>query len=210
MLLGMAGGLVVALRPDTLRARALELMTAVVLSAPPYWMAFLVLIWFAPGTGYVLEVPFVSALMDYPDEGADLARYAKALWMPAVLVGLPLAAAVLRITSSTLREISGEDFLRTARAKGLGELRVMRRHALPLAVAPVAALTGANMAMLVTNVALVESAFNIPGIYREIRSVYSFADLPMIQGMVIETTVLIVVANTLADLIQARMDPRLR
>jgi ABC-type dipeptide/oligopeptide/nickel transport system permease component len=133
-----------------------------------------------------------------------------ALWMPCVLVGLPLAAAVLRITSATLREISGEEFLRTARANGLTELRVMRRHALPLAVAPVAALTGANMAMLVTNVALVESAFNIPGIYREIRSVYSFADLPMIQAMVIETTVLIVVANTLADLIQARMDPQLR
>lgn len=210
VLLGMTGGLVIALRPGTLRARALEFVTAVVLSTPPYWLGFVVLIWFAPGTGYVLEVPFVSALMDYPDEGADLAQYVKALWMPSVLVGLPLAAAVLRITSSNLREISGDEFLRTARAKGLSEPRVMRRHALPLAVAPVAALTGANMAMLVTNVALVESAFNIPGIYREIRSVYSFADLPMIQGMVIETTVLIVVANTLADLIQARMDPRLR
>ena len=139
-----------------------------------------------------------------------LAQYVKALWMPCVLVGLPLAAAVLRITSSTLHEIAGEEFLRTARAKGVSEVRVMRRHALLLAVAPVAALTGANMAMLVTNIALVESAFNIPGIYREIRSVYSFADLPMIQGMVIETTVLIVVANILADLIQARTDPRLR
>jgi peptide/nickel transport system permease protein len=97
----------------------------------------------------------------------------------------------------------------TVRARAL-EVRVMRCHALPLAVAPVAALTGANMAMLVTNIVLVESAFNIPGIYREIRSVYSFADLPMIQGMVIETTVVIVAANTLTELIQARIDPRLR
>jgi peptide/nickel transport system permease protein len=210
VVIGVAGGLVVAMRPGSVRARGLEFGTAFVLSSPPYWFGFLVLIFFAPGTGYVLEVPFVSGLMDYVEPSKDPLGWVKAMWMPWILIGLPLAAGVLRITAATLRDIAGEEFLRTARAKGLSHGTVMRRHALPLAIAPVAALTGANMAMLVTNVALMESAFNIPGIYREIRSVYSFADLPMIQGMVIETTVLIVVANTLADLIQARVDPRLR
>jgi peptide/nickel transport system permease protein len=208
--LGMLGGLLTALRPGSASARALELSTAFVLSTPPYWFGFVVLIFFSPGTGYVLQVPFVSGLMDYVDFSEDPLGWVKAMWMPAVLVGLPLAAAVLRMTAATLREVAGEDFLRTARAKGMRERTVVRRHALPLAVAPVAALTGANIAMLVTNVALVESAFNIPGIYRQIRSVYSNADLPMIQAMVIETTVVIVVANTLADLIQAAVDPRVR
>jgi peptide/nickel transport system permease protein len=210
VLLGMAGGFVVALRPGSIRVRGLELATAFILSSPPYWFGFAALILFAPGTGSILKVPFVSGLMDYDDLATNPLGYVKALWMPCVLVGLPLAAAVLRVTAATLRDIAGEEFLRTARAKGLRETRVIRRHALPFAIAPVAALTGANMAMLVTNVALVESAFNIPGTYRYIRSVFSFADLPMIQGMVIETTVLIVVANTFADLIQARVDPRLR
>jgi ABC-type dipeptide/oligopeptide/nickel transport system permease component len=127
-----------------------------------------------------------------------------------VLVGLPLAAGVMRMIVVTLRDAAGEEFLRTARAKGLSERRVLRRHALPLAVAPVAALTAATMPILVTNIALMESAFNIPGLFREIRSVYSFADLPLIQAMVIETTILIVAANTFADLIQARLDPRVR
>jgi peptide/nickel transport system permease protein len=210
VVLGMAGGLIVASRPGSIRARGVEVGGAVVMSSPPYWFGFAVLILFAPGTGEIAKLPFVSGLMDYDELAGTPWGYIKALWMPSLLVGLPLAAAVLRMTSVTLRDAAGEEFLRTARAQGLREGRVMRRPALPLAIAPIAALTGANMALLVTNVALVESAFNIPGIYREIRSVYSFADLPMIQAMVIETTVLIVVANTLADLIQAAVDPRLR
>jgi peptide/nickel transport system permease protein len=109
-----------------------------------------------------------------------------------------------------VRDASGEEFLRTARAKGLVERQVIRRHALPLAVAPVASLTGANMAMLVTNVALMESAFNIPGIYREIRALGSYADYPLLQGMIIETTVIIVLSNMLADAVQARLDPAVR
>jgi ABC-type dipeptide/oligopeptide/nickel transport system permease component len=168
----------------------------------------MVLIFFAPGTGYVLEVPFVSALMDYRDATHDFLGWLKALWVPWILVGLPLAAGVMRMVVLTLRDAVGEDFVRTARAKGLSESRVLRRHALPLAIAPVAALVGASMPLLITNIALVESAFNIPGLYREIRSVYSTADLPLIQAMVLETTVLIVLANMAADLIQARVDPR--
>jgi peptide/nickel transport system permease protein len=126
------------------------------------------------------------------------------------VVGLPLAASVMRMTEAHLREALGEDYVRTARAKGIGHGTVVRRHALPTAVAPVAALTGAAMPLLITNVALMESAFNIPGIYREIRSIGSFADYELLQGMIIETTVIIVVANMLADAIQARLDPTVR
>ncbi len=208
--LGVAGGLVSVRWPRSVGVRALELVTAFVLSSPPYWLGFMVLIFFAPGTGYLLEVPFVSGLQDYVGLTEDPLGWLKALWLPWVLAGLPLAAGVLRITVATLRDTAGEEFLRTAHAKGLREWTVLRRHALPLTVAPVAALTGANMAILITNIALMESAFNIPGIYREIRSVFSYADLPLIQGMIIETTALIVLANMAADLLQARVDPRAR
>lgn len=208
--MGVLGGVIAVTWPRSAPVRALELATAFVLSSPPYWLGFMVLIFFAPGTGYLLEVPFVSGLMAYVPLTEDPLGWLKAMWMPWVLAGLPLAAGVLRITAATLREAAGEEFLRTARAKGLRERTVMRRHALPLAVGPIAALTGANMALLITNVALMESAFNIPGIYREIRSVFSYADLPLIQGMIIETTFLIVIANMLADLVQARVDPRVR
>ena len=208
--LGVAGGFYAALRPRSLGARTLQGAVAFVLASPPYWLGFMVLIFFASGTGYVLELPFISGVRDYQPLTEDPLAWLKSLWMPWLLVGLPLAAAVLRMTEATLRDVQAEDFLRTARAKGLRESQVLRRHALPLAAAPVAALTGANMAILLTNVALMESAFNIPGIFREIRTVYSFADFPLIQAMVIEATALIVIANTLADALQARLDPRVR
>jgi peptide/nickel transport system permease protein len=210
LLMGTLAGLACAAWPGSMLSRALQIVGALVMSAPPYWLGFLVLVWFAPGTGYVLEIPFVSGLMDYDEAEYGLLGWVKALWMPWVLVGLPLAAAVMRMVVLTLRDAAGEEYLRTARAKGISDRRVLFRHALPLAVAPVAALTAATMPLLVTNVALMESAFNIPGLYREIQSVYSNADLPLIQAMVIETTILIVVANMLADLIQARLDPRVR
>jgi peptide/nickel transport system permease protein len=210
VVLGTAAGLACAAWPGSVVSRALQFGGAVVLSTPPYWLGFMVLVFFAPGTGYVLELPFLSALMDYQELTLDPLGWLKALWVPWILVGLPLAAGVMRMTVVTLRDAIGEDFIRTARAKGLSPGRVLRRHALPVAVAPVAALVGASMPLLVTNIALMESAFNIPGLYREIRSVYSNADLPLIQAMVIETTILIVVANTLADIIQARLDPRVR
>ena len=207
--LGVALGAVAAQRRGTLVARGLDGFAAFGMSAPVYWVGAMFIVFFHPEVGKFARLP-ISEPNTYKPLTQDPLAWLKALWMPWVLVGLPLAAAVLRMTESTLRDVQDEDFMRTARAKGISEAAVLRRHALPLAAAPVAALTGANMAILVTNVALMESAFNVPGIFREIRSVYSFADFPLIQGMVIEATALIVIANTLADTVLARLDPRVR
>jgi peptide/nickel transport system permease protein len=208
--LGLAGGVVCALRPGSIFARAAHGLVLFVLSSPPYWLGFMMLIFFAPGTGYLVQIPGLSGLGEYVPLTADPLRWLQSLWLPWLLVGLPLAAAVLRMTESGIRDALGEDYLRTARAKGLSDARVIRRHALPLAIAPVAALTGANMALVITNVALMESAFNIPGIYREIRQIASFSDWALLQGMLIETTAIIVLANMVADGVQARLDPTVR
>jgi peptide/nickel transport system permease protein len=210
IVLGLAGGLYCAMRPRGVLTRVLHVVQAFVLSSPPYWLGFMVLILFAPGTGYLLQLPFVSGLMDYQSLGSNPLIWLRSLWIPWLMIGLPLAAGVLRMTESQIHEALNEDYVRTARAKGLSPARVIRRHALPLALAPAAAFTGATMPLLITNVALMESAFNIPGIYREIRSIGSFADYALLQGMIIETTVIIVVANMLADAIQARLDPTVR
>jgi peptide/nickel transport system permease protein len=208
--LGLAGGLLCAIRPGSLFARAAHGLVLFVLSSPPYWLGFMALILFAPGTGYLLQIPFVSALGEYVPLTRDPLHWLQSLWLPWLMVGLPLAAAVLRMTEVAIRDALGEDYLRTARAKGLSDARVIRRHAFPMAVAPVAALTGVNMAIVITNVALMESAFNIPGIYREIRQIASFGDWPLLQGMIIETTAIIVLANMAADAVQARLDPSVR
>jgi peptide/nickel transport system permease protein len=208
--LGMAGGVVLVARHGTRTAAALQAATAALLACPPYLLGFAVLVLFAPGTGYLLQLPFVSKAELYGEMPTTAAGWAKELWLPWLLVGLPLAAQVLRMTASGIREALGEDFVRTARAKGLSTARVIRRHALPVAMASIAALSAANVAILITNVILVESAFNLPGLYGDVRHVQSYNDTDTIQVVIIQSTILIVVANMLADAVQARLDPTVR
>jgi peptide/nickel transport system permease protein len=210
LVLGLAGGVLMVARHGTRTAAALHGVTAVVLSCPPYLLGFAVLVLFAPGTGYLLQLPFVSKAELYGDMPTDVVGWIRELWLPWLLVGLPLAAQVLRMTAGGVREVLGEDFVRTARAKGLAPARVIRRHALPMALAPVAALTAANVAIVITNVILVESAFNLPGLYGDVRHVESFEDTDTIQAVIIFSTVLIVIANMLADAVHARLDPTVR
>lgn len=208
--LGLAGGLLMASRPRGPVVAGLHGLTAVLLAAPPYWLGFMILVCFAPGIGHVVQVPFVStpSSIAHPPDG--VLPWVHALWIPWLVVGLPLAAQVFRMSSRSLRDVMGEDAILAARARGVSERRVMRRHALPLALAPVASLTAVNMAIVITNVTLMESAFNLPGIFREVRDIANFGDFDLLQGMLIETTVLIVVANMLADAVQARLDPTVR
>jgi peptide/nickel transport system permease protein len=133
------------------------------------------------------------------------------MWLPWLLAAAPLAAFVLRITEAHMREDLQEDFIRTARAKGLAEKRVVNRHALPIAGPAIAAITGVNVSTLLINVAIIEYAYNIPGLFRLINTaVRAPADVPVLQALVVEGVVLIVLANALADAIGARLDPRVR
>lgn len=208
--LGLGGGLLVSRRGGGAGSRTLQVATAAVLACPPYFLGFTALILFGAGTGRIASLGFVSGLGDYVPLHESPLRWLQALWVPWLVTALPLAAGVLRMTAASLRDGDGEEFVRTARAKGLPERAVRRRHLLPLAVAPVASLTATNVAFLVTNVALVESAFNLPGMYREITRLGNFADYDLIQAIILEVVVVIVVLNTIAELVQARLDPAVR
>jgi peptide/nickel transport system permease protein len=210
LLVGVVAGRSAAVRPGSRRARASKFATAIQLACPPYFQAFMILVFFAAGSGYVLQLPFVSGQQDYVPFLEDPLGYVKAMWIPWVIVALPMAAFVARIADSSLREVLQEDYLRTARSKGLRERRVVDRHALPVAAAPIAMMAGVNMATLLLNVALTESIFSIPGLYRLIKPAMYSHDVPVIQAMMLEGVVLIVVANFLADAVQAALDPRVR
>ena len=93
----------------------------------------------------------------------DPLAWLHAMWVPCLIAGAPLGAACARMSAASLRTVLGEDALRTARGKGVREGRVMRHHALPLAAPPVIALVAVNTNLLITNVALMETVFNIPG-----------------------------------------------
>jgi peptide/nickel transport system permease protein len=210
MALGMAGGLVAVSRPGTVASRAVQGLGVFLLCCPPYWLPFMLLILFAPGIAAIVEVPFLSTPNLYRDEPHGLFGWLHLLWLPMIMVALPVAAQVLRMAVLTIRDVGDQDFIRTARAKGLSEGQVLRRHVVPLILAPVVTLTASNVALVVTNVTLVEAAWNLPGLYRELRDVAALQDTDTVQMLIIETTVFIVVANMVADAVQARLDPSVR
>jgi ABC-type dipeptide/oligopeptide/nickel transport system permease component len=210
LLLGLVGGIYAGARPRSAGDRGLSAATALVLSCPPYWPGFMILVLFASGTGEIARLPFISGLGDYDDLASAPLQWLKAMWIPILVVAAPIAAQCLRMTATTVREALGEDFLRTAQAKGLSPRQVLVRHAVPVALPAVTALAGVNAITALTTVALVESAFNVPGVFREVNGMVSNTDYALIQGLVLEAALFVGLANLVADAVQAVLDPRVR
>jgi peptide/nickel transport system permease protein len=206
-LLGLAAGRYAATHPAARSTRAIHGVVAVLLSCPPYFLAFFVLIYFAHSSG-TFALPFVSGQGDYVPLREDPASFLKAIWAPWVLVALTPAAFVARMTESSLRDVLDDDFIRTARAKGLTPRRVLNRHALPAASPPIAALTGVNVSTLLINAAAIEYAFSLPGMFTTIRGAINVSDVAVLHAIVLEGVLLVVIANFLADAFQAYLDPR--
>jgi peptide/nickel transport system permease protein len=207
-LAGVAGGRWCATRPYARRTKGLHALTALQLSSPPFFQALVVLFYFSSNASEFIRLPFLSGAGDYVPFAQDPLQYVKAMWTPWLLVALPLAAFVLRITEAMLREDLREDYVRTARAKGLSERRVVNRHALPAAVPGIAAMAGVNVATMLLTVAVIEYSFAIPGMFRVINLAAEEGDAPVLEGIVIEGVVLITIANFMVDAIQKRLDPR--
>jgi peptide/nickel transport system permease protein len=214
LLFGVLGGLLAgalqATHPRSIVSRASAVVTVLALSSPVYWLGLVVLLLFAPGVGSVVQIPFLSTVGSYRAPSQDPIAFVRAAWMPCLIVALPLAAACTRMCASQLLGTLSEDFVRTARGKGVGRQRVVWRHALPAAAGPVVALVGVNMNLILTNLALVESVFNLPGGFRYIERALINRDVDLVQALVLEATFFIVVANFLADAVHAWLDPRVR
>lgn len=208
IVLGLLAGAVHATRPHSFAARVVSVLVALVLSSPVYWIGLMVLLLFAPGVGSVVQIPFLSTVGGYHSPFEDPLRFVQGTWLPCLIIGAPLLAGVARMSGSQLREVLGDDVVRTARAKGLGGSRVLWRHALPLGAVPVIALIGVNMNLILTNMALIEVVFNMPGGYRYIERALVNRDVDLVQALVLESTFFIVMANFLADALQAWLDPR--
>jgi peptide/nickel transport system permease protein len=207
--LGIAAGRWCAAYPGTRVARALRFAIAFLLSCPPYVLALAVLVLFAWNTG-TYRLPFVSGQGDYRTFGEDPLAFMKAMWVPWVCCALPLAALVARIAEASVNETLGEDFIRTARAKGLGERQVLNRHALRMSAPPIAAMTGVNVSTMLIQAAAIEYGFGLPGMFLTIRGAIISQDIPVLEALVLEGVILVVIANFLVDAFQDRLDPRLR
>jgi peptide/nickel transport system permease protein len=207
--LGIALGAVAAQRRGTLMGRGLDALAAFGMSAPVYWVGAMTVVLFHPEVGRIARLP-ISKPNTYEPLTHDPLAWLGSLWLPWIILGLPLAAITMRMMRATLVETLEEDFVRTARGKGLSAARVMRRHAVPAASAPVISLVGVSMGTLVVNAILLEYTFSIPGMFSLMTRAMGQGDLPVIEGVAIAGALLVVVANLLADLVHAWLDPRVR
>ena len=199
----LALGIIAAHRVGTLTDRVLMMISVVGFSVP----AFVV--------GYLLVWIFAVRLGWFPVQGympiADgLGPWLMYLVLPALTLSLTYTALIARITRATLLEVLSEDFIRTARAKGLPTLRLLLVHGLRNAGVPIATVIGIGIALLIGGVVITETVFNIPGIGRLVVDSISRRDYPVIQGVILVFSGVYVVLNLAIDLSYTLIDPRIR
>jgi ABC-type dipeptide/oligopeptide/nickel transport system permease component len=193
-LLGISIGVVTARWPGGLLDRLTLGAAYLGISFPVYWV------------GLLLILLFAVTLRWLPPSGYGRAQY---LVLPALALGSRSIAFLARVTRSSMLEVLGSDFVRTARAKGLVERTVVVRHALRNALIPVITVLGLDFGYYLTGSILTETIFSWPGLGRYVVNAISRRDLPAIQGSVLFLSVVFVAVNLLTDLAYAKADPRI-
>jgi peptide/nickel transport system permease protein len=165
--------------------------------------------------GYVLIQIFAIDLRWLPVQGfksiaAGLGPYLERLILPTLTLSFIYVALIARMTRAAMLDILGEDYIRTARAKGLGEIAVLLRHGLRNAAVPVITVIGTGFALLISGVVVTESVFNLPGIGRLTVDAVLARDYPVIQAMILLTSLVYVTVNLLIDVAYTLLDPRIR
>ncbi|MBS9720794.1 ABC transporter permease [Tianweitania sp. BSSL-BM11] len=185
--------------PDTLSMGTAQLGIAI----PNFWFALLLIYLFAVWLQWLPAGGF-------PGWSGGIWNGIKSLILPAIALALPQAAILARVTRSALLDVLGEDYIRTARAKGLPRGRVLRRHALRNAMIPVLTILGLQFAFLLAGTIIIENVFYLPGLGRLIFQAITQRDLIVVEGVVMLLVASVIVVNILVDLAYAVVDPRLR
>jgi peptide/nickel transport system permease protein len=204
---GISVGIISAIRSRTLIDRVTMGAALVAISAPVYWLGLLTLYLFSNDIG---RFPIFSGAGSYVPFSDNPAKWFSSLTLPWLVLAAAFAAFYARLLRSNLIETMEEDYIRTARAKGLSERRVVFRHGLRSAITPIVTAAGLDIGILLGGAILTETVFNIPGIGRLVFDSIQHSDLPMIQGTVLIGTFFIVMANLVVDIIYAFLDPRVR
>ena len=204
LLMGIPLGILSAIKRGSFADRAGMLFALLGVSAPVFWLAYVLLyiFWFklqwVPGTG-------TSA-----GETVWQAIAAGTFILPWFTLAFTFAAFYLRMTRGNLIETMGEDYIRTARAKGLSERRVIYRHGLRAALTPIVTMFGLDLATLLGGAVITETVFNIPGVGQYTLQAIQSSDLPAVMGVTVVAAFFIVVANLAVDVTYAFLDPRVR
>jgi peptide/nickel transport system permease protein len=205
--IGLPIGIISAIRSRSILDRATMGAALLAISAPVYWLGLVGLYLFANDIGVV---KIFDGAGTYAGLTANPSQWFGSLLLPWLVLAASFAAFYARLLRSNMIETMSEDYIRTARAKGLSERRVIGRHALRSAITPIVTILGLDIGGLLGGAILVETVFNIPGIGRLAYEGIINADLPVIQGTVLFGAFFIVLANLVVDITYAFLDPRVR
>lgn len=194
-IIGIPAGIISAVKQNSFTDRFFMSISLLGVSMPVFWAALM------------LQYVLAFKLKLLPVSGYATWKH---LLMPAVVLGWSSAGTIARLTRSSLLEIMKNDFVRTARSKGLKESAVVVGHALKNALLPVVTMMAIQVASLLSGAVITESVFGIPGIGRLAVNAIQTRDMPLLQGTVVFTTILIICGNLIADLLYSVIDPRIR
>lgn len=196
-------GVIAARRPGGLLDRTIMTFSVLGFSIPSFVIGYLLIYWLALKFG-------LFPVQGYSPLSKGLWPFVQRLILPTLALSGLYIALVARMTRSSVMEVLGEDFIRTARAKGASETSVLLRHALKNAAVPIITVIGIGVGALITGVVVTESVFNIPGLGRLVVEAVLARDYPVIQGLILLFSFTYILINLLVDILYTVFDPRIR
>jgi peptide/nickel transport system permease protein len=207
LLMGIPVGIISAVKRRSLLDRTTMVTSLAFISAPVFWLGLVALYLFSQDVG---KFPIFPGIGSYTDATTFQAKVGSMI-LPWLVLAAASAAIYARYLRSSMIDVMSEDYIRTARAKGLDERTVIMRHGVRSAITPIVTLLGLDIGVLLAgNAILTESVFNIPGVGRLVFTSIETADLPVIQGVTLFGAFFIILFNLLVDIAYAYLDPRVR
>jgi peptide/nickel transport system permease protein len=203
LLIGLVSGIVAALRQNTWVDQVAMVLAMLGISLPSFYLGLLMIIVFAVDLRWLPTGGYIAL-------GDDPLGWLATSTMPAFSLALLLAGLLARITRSTMLEVLRQDYIRTARAKGLPNRTVVLKHALANALIPITTVVGIIVSLLISGSVVIETLFSIPGIGQLLTQAVLNRDYQMVQGGLLITTALLVLVNICVDVGYALLDPRVR
>lgn len=203
VLVGVTAGLVAAVNHNRWPDQAVMTAALIGLSVPDFWLGLVMVLVFAVSLGWLPSGGFTAF-------GQSPAEWLRGMILPALTLGLVQVGFIARMARASMLDTLGQDYVRTADAKGLAKLRVVLRHALPNALIPILTVIGIVSGALLGGAVIVEQVFSIPGIGRLIVGAIAARDFPVLQGGLLFLAVVYLSINLVVDILYAVVDPRVR
>ena len=196
-------GVMAAWRQGTLLDRSVTAFSVFGFSVPVFVNGYLLILLFSIALGWL-------PVQGYRPLGAGFWPFFERLILPTLALSTAYIALITRITRTSILEVMGEDYIRSARAKGVKESTVLIRHALRNAAVPIVTIIGVGIATLISGVVVTESVFNLPGLGRLVVEAVLARDYPVIQGLIMFFSFVYILINLLVDVLYTVFDPRIR